>query len=100
MIYFIVYCILYVYIYIYNIYIYIYIYHHVVPLARISLTLSRHSLLYHSSLLAGLQGYIPYPHIAAVCMFEAGRPAFAWPYVGVHRSTSTDEFVLCVCVCT
>ena len=21
-------------------------------------------------LLAGLQGYIPYPHIAAVCMFE------------------------------
>ena len=25
---------------------------------------------YHSLLLAGLQGYIPYPHIAAVCMFE------------------------------
>ena len=25
---------------------------------------------YHPSLLAGLQGYIPYPHIAAVCMFE------------------------------
>ena len=25
---------------------------------------------YHSSLLAGLQGYIPYLHIAAVCMFE------------------------------
>ena len=25
---------------------------------------------YHSSPLAGLQGYIPYPHIAAVCMFE------------------------------
>ena len=24
----------------------------------------------HSSLLAGLQGYIPYPHIAAVCTFE------------------------------
>ena len=23
-----------------------------------------------SSLLAGVQGYIPYPHIAAVCMFE------------------------------
>ena len=44
---------------------------------------------YHSSLLAGLQGYIPYPYIAAVCMYvRAGRPAFAWPYVGVHRSTS------------
>ena len=25
---------------------------------------------YHSSLLAGFQGYIPYPHIAALCMFE------------------------------
>ena len=25
---------------------------------------------YHSSLLAGLQGYIPYLHIATVCMFE------------------------------
>ena len=25
---------------------------------------------YRSSLLAGLQGYIPYPHIVAVCMFE------------------------------
>ena len=25
---------------------------------------------YHSSFLAGLQGYIPYPHIAAICMFE------------------------------
>ena len=25
---------------------------------------------YHSSLLAGLPGYIPYPHIAVVCMFE------------------------------
>ena len=44
-------------------------YHHVVLLARISLTLSRH-FSYHSSLLAGLQGYILYPHIAAVCMFE------------------------------
>ena len=25
---------------------------------------------YRSSLLAGLQGYIPYPHISAVCKFE------------------------------
>ena len=24
---------------------------------------------YHSSPLAGLQGYVPYPHIAAVCLF-------------------------------
>ena len=27
-----------------------------------------------------LQGYIPYPHIAAVCMFELDRPAFARRY--------------------
>ena len=43
---------------------------------------------YHPSLLAALQGYIPYPHIAAVCMFELFRPAFAWLYAGFHRSTS------------
>ena len=43
---------------------------------------------YHSSPLAGLQGYIPYPHIAAVCMLELVIRAFAWPYAGVHRSTS------------
>ena len=51
-------------------------------------TSSRHfSLLFIT--LAGLQGYIPYPHIAAVCMYvRAGRPAFAWPYEGVYRSTS------------
>ena len=54
------------------IYIYIYIYHHhhhVLRPARISLTLLSTSP-YHSLPLAGLQGYIPYHHIAAVCMFE------------------------------
>ncbi len=39
--------------------------HHVVPPARISLTLSRNFSL---SFIAS--GYIPYPPIAAVCMFE------------------------------
>ena len=39
---------------------------------------------YRSSPLVGLQGYIPYPHRAA----RAGRPAFARPYVVVHRSKS------------
>ena len=49
-------------------------YHHVVPQAWISLSLSHH--FYRSSPLAGLQGYIPYPHPAAVCMYvRAGRPA-------------------------
>ena len=41
--------------------------HHVVPLARISLTLSLATSPYRSSPLAGLQGYILYRHIAAVC---------------------------------
>ena len=69
---------------------------------------------YHSSLLAGLQDYIPYPHRAAVCMFElvillllghmqgsigAGHPAFAWPYAGVHRSTSLMSLSLLLQQC-
>ena len=44
---------------------------------------------YRSSPLAGLQGYIPYPHIAAECMFELVVllfPGHMWD--GVHRSTS------------
>ena len=59
--------------------------HHVVPLARISLTLSHHFSL---SFIAGLQGYIPYPHIAAVCMFELIVLLLHRPYAEVHRSTS------------
>ena len=41
---------------------------HVVQVARISLTLSRH-FPYRSSPQAGLLDNIPYPHIAAECMF-------------------------------
>ena len=54
------------------IYIYIYIYIYIIMSCRLhgypwpSLATSP----YRSSLLAGLQGYIPYPNIAAVCMFE------------------------------
>ena len=51
------------------------------------MTLSRH-FPYRSSPLAGLLGNIPYPHIAAVCMFELVvllLPGHMW---GVHRSTS------------
>ena len=52
--------------------------HHVVPLARISLTLSR-----HFSLSTGLHPVSPH----SCCKYVlAGRPAFARPYVGVHRS--------------
>ena len=43
---------------------------------------------YHSSPLAGLQGYIPYPHIAAGCMFELVvllLPGHMWGSIGVHH---------------
>ena len=68
-----------------------FIHHHrVVPVAWISLTLSRHFSL----------SFIPYPHIAAVCMYvRAGRPAFAWPYEGVHRSTSLMRMSLLLQQC-
>ena len=42
---------------------------------------------YRSSPLAGLQGYIPYPHIAAVCMFELVvllLLGHMWGSIGVH----------------
>ena len=41
-----------------------------------------------SSPLAGLQGYIPYPHIAAVCMFEPVVLLLPGHKVGFHRNTS------------
>ena len=57
--------------------------HHVVPLARISLTLPRHFSLSGSS----SELHLVYSH--SCCMYvRAGRPAFARPYVGVYRSTS------------
>ena len=61
--------------------------HHVVPLARISLTLSRHFSLSFIAFgrFSGLHPISSY----SCCMYvRAGRPACAWPYVGVHRSTS------------
>ena len=43
---------------------------------------------YRSSPLAGFQGCIPYPHIAAVCMFELVILLLLGHIWGVHRSTS------------
>ena len=43
---------------------------------------------YRSSPLAGLQGYIPYPHISAECMFELVvllLPGHMWGSIGVHH---------------
>ena len=70
------------------IYIYIYIYHHHVVLpAWISLTLSRHFSL--SFIASGRSSGLHPISSQRCCMYvRAGRPAFARPYVGVHRSTS------------
>ena len=71
-------------------YLYIYIshhHHHVVPLARISLTLSRHFSL--SFITSGRSSGLHPVSSHNCCMYvRAGRPAFSWPYAGVHRSTS------------
>ena len=57
--------------------------HHVVPTARISLTLFRHFSL--SFIASGLHPVSSQSY----CMYvQVGRPAFARPYVGVHRSKS------------
>ena len=61
--------------------------HHVVPPARISLTLSRHFSL--SFIASGRSsGLHPVSSHSCCMQVRAGRPAFAHPYVGVHRSTS------------
>ena len=73
----------------YNISIYVYHHHHhhVVRPARISLTLSR---LFSLSFIASGRSSGLHPVCShSCCMYvRAGRPVFAWPYAGVHRSTS------------
>ena len=75
---------------IYKVYIYIYIYiiyYHVVPPAQISLTLFRHFSL--SFITFGRSSGLHSVSSQSSCMHvRAGHPAFAQPYVGVHRSTS------------
>ena len=61
--------------------------HLVMPLARISLALSRHFSL--SFIASGRSsGLHPVSSHSCWMYVRAGRPAFARPYVGVHRSTS------------
>ena len=61
--------------------------HHVVPLARISLTLSCHFSL--SFIAFGRSSGLHPVSSHSCCMYvQAGCPAFARPYVGVHRGTS------------
>ena len=53
--------------------------------------------------LAGLQGYIPYPHIAVVCLFKLFillLPSHMWGSIGVHHLWARPYFsssVLHVC---
>ena len=61
--------------------------HHVVRLARISLTLSLHVSL--SFIASGRSSGLHPVSSHSCCMYvRAGRPAFDWPYAGVHMSTS------------
>ena len=61
--------------------------HHVALVARISLTLSRHSSLSFIAL-GRSSGQHPVSSHSCWMYVRAGRPAFAWPCVGVHKSTS------------
>ena len=63
------------------------LYHYVAPSARISLTLSHHPSL--SSIASGRSSGL-HPVLAQSCCMRVrpGRPAFAGPGEGVHRSTS------------
>ena len=62
-------------------------YHHVMPLARISLTLSRYFSL--SFIISGRSSGLHPVSSDSSCMYvRPSRPAFGRPYVGVHWSTS------------
>ena len=77
---------------------YIYIYHDVMPLARISLTLSGHFSL--SFIASGRSSGLHPVILHSCCMYvRAGRPAFARPYAGVHTSKSpmSSSFLLQQC---
>ena len=72
--------------------------HHVVLLAQISLILSSHFSL--SFIASGKSSGLHPISSHSYCMYVlAGRPAFAWPYVGVHRSTSLMSLSLLLQQC-
>ena len=63
-----------------------YNHHHVMPLSRISLTLSRYFSL--SFIASGRSSGLHPVSSYSCCMYVlTGRPAFARPYVGLHWST-------------
>ena len=61
--------------------------HHIALVARISLTLSRHSSLSFIALDRS-SGQHPVSSHSCWMYVRAGRPAFARPCVGIHKSTS------------
>ena len=61
--------------------------HHLALVARISLTLSRHSSLSFIAL-GRSSGQHPVSSHSCWIYVRAGRPAFARPCVGIHKSTS------------
>ena len=64
----------------------------------ISLTLSRH---FSRSFIASGRSSGLHPESSHSCCmyFRAGRPAFAWPHAGVHRSTSLMSWSLLLQQC-
>ena len=70
-----------------NKYIYHHHHHHIVLAARISLTLSRYSSLSFIAL-GRSSGQQPVSSHSCWMYVRAGRPAFARPCVGIHKSTS------------
>ena len=72
--------------------------HHVMPLARISLTLSRHFSL--SFIASGRSSGLHSVSSHSCWMYvRTGCPAFARPYVGVHKSTSLMSMSLLLQQC-
>ena len=72
--------------------------HHVVPLARIPMTFSCHFSL--SFIASGRSSGLHPVSSHRCCIYvRAGRPAFAWPYAGVHRSTSLMSLPLLLQQC-
>ena len=74
------------------------LHHHVVPLARISPTLSRY--FSRSFIASGRSSGLHPVSLHCCCMYVlAGRPAFARPYVGLHWCTSLMSSSLLLQLC-
>ena len=72
--------------------------HHVVPLTRISLALFRHFSV--SFIASGRSSGVHPVSSHSCCMYVgAGRPAFAWPYAGIHWSKSLMSSSLLLLQC-